>query len=324
MKYNQNLTEAQKLIPNAKSILIALPTGASIDLLAAGLALYLSLIQTKKEVSIIMDGPVLVGHTSLFGAGQIQNRLPQSSNGNFVLTLGGVANPNDPQRPIPSVVNMDYKAEGTDLKLIFNVVPGMSFEPTHITPSREGGKFDLVFVIGVINLNLLGNIYTTNQSTFSGVHLINIDNNPANAQFGASNVIDPAASSLSEIMAQVLPGLALPIDADIAANILAGIYIATDNLQSGNVSADTFLVVAEAMRAGGKKPAAPTLPNQQAQAFSDAFTMPPVVTPQATPSTYRSSPEERPAGEGLMSEGEVINPEPDWLTPKIFKGGGLG
>lgn len=344
-------------MPNARHILIALPSQASVDHLAAGLALCLALKQTQKDVSIICDGPTLVGHSNLFGIGEVKNRIPQTSGGNFVLTLGGVANPNDPQRPIPSVEKMDYKAEGTDLKLIFNVVPGQRFEPTFITPSYQGGSFEMVFVIGAANLNFLGNVYTANPRIFAGVHLINVDNNQANSQFGATNIVDPAASCLSEMIAQILPGLALPMDADIATNILDGIYHSTNNLQGGNLGPDTFLVVAESLRVGGRRPqqlvqqppvvqptptqAAPvtttTVPSppswmgnssqeEQNRAFVQAFAPTTTSGPEKPSESTQpvSSQEERPTGEGVTSEGEVIHPEPDWLTPKIFKGGGLG
>jgi hypothetical protein len=40
----------------------------------------------------------------------------------------------------------------------------------------------------------------------------------------------------------------------------------------------------------------------------------------------QSSPEEQPAGEAVMSSNPEVeaNPTPDWLVPKIFKGGSLG
>lgn len=353
MKYNNLLAETQKILPSARNILIALPSQASVDHLAAGLALHLALQQTQKEVSIVCDGPILVGHTNLFGIGEVKNRIPQSPSGNFILTLGGVANPQDSQKPVPSVEKMDYKAEGMDLKLIFNVVPGARFEPTFITPAYQGGSFEVVFVIGAANLNLLGSLYSTNSQVFSGVHMINIDNNQINSQFGTVNVVDPAAC-LSEIVAQILPGLALPIDGDIATNILTGIYSATNDLQSGNLGPDTFLMIAESLRAGGQKPslsgqAAPVVQSVSAQAVSHSQsvqTPPPwmggvsqeeqnrafaqAFAPAATTGAEKpsesanqtvSSQEERPAGEGVTSEGEIIYPEPDWLTPKIFKGG---
>ena len=64
-----------------------------------------------------------------------------------------------------------------------------------------------------------------------------------------------------------------------------------------------------------------TMPKNEPQ----EYTTPPVVTPidagdHAPQAVVQPSPEERPAGERVISE----TPEPDWLTPKIFKGSSLG
>ncbi|MDO8573244.1 MAG: hypothetical protein Q7R77_00665, partial [Candidatus Daviesbacteria bacterium] len=61
MKYDGQLSELKNLLPTAKNILIAVPTGASIDKLSAGLALFLTLEAAGKQVSIICDDNILVG-----------------------------------------------------------------------------------------------------------------------------------------------------------------------------------------------------------------------------------------------------------------------
>ncbi len=336
MKYQDATVDLQRLLPTVSNIVIALPANPSVDHLAAGLSLYLSFQQAQRQASIVSEGPVLVGHTNLFGVGQIQNKLPQASGGDYVITLTGVANPNDLERPVPSVEKMDYKAEGSDLKLIFKIIPGQKFEPLSIVPSSMGGSLELVFVVGAASLEALGNLYSQNQGSFNGAHIVNIDNQPGNTSFGATNVIDPTASSLSEMIGHLLPALSLPLEQDTATNILSGIYQATNNLQSGNVSAETFLIVAETLRSGGQRPNAPVVSDQASigQAFATAFAPQSDTPPQQpvvsggspeNPSESQPSPEERPSGEGVTSaEGEVINPEPDWLTPKIFKGTGPG
>lgn len=321
MKYEAHLAQVNNFLPQAKNILIALPKNPTIDHLASGLALYLSLAQAGRSPVVATEGIIRVGHTSLFGVGQIQSKIPQGSGGDFVITLGGVV---DADGRVPAVEKMDYFPIGSDLNLVFKVLPGQKFEPTSITPRYEGGGFDLIFAIGALNLEDLGSIYSENQAIFAGNKIINIVNQGQGSQFGATNIVDPTASSICEMMAQILPDLHLPIDGDIATNLLTGIFTATDSLQTGNVSGDTYEAVALAVRSGGIKPTisaqegfdlnkifqAPTIPP------TDNFTMPPVVTPN------QPSPEEVPTREGV----ETITPEVDWLTPKIFKGskGSLG
>lgn len=345
MKYNTSLSEAQKLLPNAKKVAVVLPMNSSVDYLAAGLALFLSLKQAGKESFIATKSQILVGHSNLFGVGEIKDKLPQTSGGNLTLVLGDVVTPDG---SVPALEKLTWEPKGSDLQLIFEVVPGQKFEPTSITPSYSGSGLDLVFVLGALTLSELGDIYTNSLQAFTSTHVVNIDNKPSNALYGNSNAIDPASSSLSEMVSQIILGLQLPMDQDMASNVLFGIYSQTNNLQGGNVSPDTFMMVAEALKAGGKSPltstpvqptttVAPELVTQptpsQPQEFDlskvfkmDSFTMPQVVSDEQPQQARQvSSQEERPMGEiAITTSEEVVSPEPDWLTPKIYKGGSVG
>lgn len=346
MKYQTELAQVQQLLPNAQNILIALPSDVGIDALASGLALVLSLEQVNKKVTIATEGIIKVGHTHLFGVGQVQNQLPSLTGGDFILTLGGVATPDG---KVPAVEKMDYFPQGSDLNLVFKVVPGQKFEPTHITPKFSDGGFDLIFILGASTFQYLGSIYANNLQAFSGKHIININNKLDAVQFGTTNIIDAQASSLSEIIAQVLLSLGLPLESDIASNVLSGIFDATANLSTGNIGADTYEVVAISLRNGGQKPlstasqpspvvtttVAPVQPqsvsspspvdlskifNAPVEVGSDNFIVPPVVSSTGIESRVDVQPivqEEMPVGEGV----ETATPEADWLTPKIFKGG---
>lgn len=336
MKYEAELQPVAALLPTASSILIVLPAQVNIDNLASGLALFLSLVQAGKQVSIATEGIIRVEHTSLFGVGKIQNKLPQSRSGDFVVTLGGVVAPDG---TIPSAEKVDYYPTGADLNLVIRVKPGQKFEPTHVTPRHEDGNISLIFTVGAVNLESLGSLYTLNPQLFTNTQLVNIDNQQQNSQFGKTNVVDATASSLSEIMSGVITALHLPMDQDTATNLLQGIFEATSNLQSNTVSAETYEAVASAVRAGGKKPvitspAASTPANpvvsgptpssgfDLSKVFqapinqpAESFTMPPVVS--STPQTENQpSPEEAPQIE------TTVTPEDDWLTPKIYKGKG--
>lgn len=346
MKYDAQLSEVTKLLPPSQNILIALPVSATVDELAAGLSLFLSLETAGKEAAIVTEGIIRVGHTNLFGVGEIQSKVPETAGGDFVITLEGVAATGaDGKGSVPSLEKLDYYTQGSNLNLVLKVLPGQKFEPTGMTSHHEGQGFNLIFVLGAANFSELGSLYNTNQQLFSGTHLVNIDNAQGNTQFGATNVVDGGVSSISEIISQLLPVLGLPINGDIATNILSGIFAATSDLQKRNTGADTYEAVAQALRAGGQKPIrggqvgshhgpsqsqgnrpASTQQHEPSAGFdlskvfnipsqNDNFTVPPVVD-STSPTAPQPSPEEVPAGERVMT------PEEDWLTPKIFKGKG--
>ncbi|MDO8570427.1 MAG: hypothetical protein Q7R97_02480 [Candidatus Daviesbacteria bacterium] len=351
MKYNQELSQIQQPLQTAQNILIVLPAEISIDKLASGLSLFLSLKTAGKNVSIVTEGIIRVGHSDLFGVGQVGSQITSLKGGNLTITLGGVVSSDG---KVPALQNLDWAPTGSekkDLKLTFHVMPGQKFEPTFITPNFEGGGYDLIFAIGSGNLNVLGGVYTSNSQIFSSSQIINIDNQENNGKFGTINIVDGTASSLSEMIGQVILGLNIPYDADTATNILNGIFDATKSLSGDKVGAETYETVANALKVGGKKPnfaeaslgkpvinIAPqiTQSNEEApvgasQGFDlskifnapvnisvpDNFTVPAVVSSDSVP---QPSPEETVTGERVESE----SPEADWLTPKIYSGKGVG
>jgi hypothetical protein len=396
MKYDSQLTELKTQMPGAQNILIALPGTITVDKLASSLSLMLSLKKSGKEVSVVTEGQPLVAHGNLYGVGEVKSQINTNTGDNFIISLEGVV---DSAGQIPSLEKLDWYPEGQNLNLVFHAMPGQKFEPINIAHKRQGGGgFNIIFTVGATSLNDLGSIYTQNTQAFSNTYLVNIDNNPQNQNFGKTNVIDPNASSISEIVMQLFPSLGLSADNDIASNIVAGIYDATANLV--NAKPDSFIAVGQAMQLGAKLPQSQTqtqtpalqqipqspapqvqTPPQpetaQPQIFSEqpisnppaqplpevspqvqqppvfqpqpqdnqgfdlskVLQIPPVpgsnqnesfispqVADQKTPPNSSDSYEERPTGEFTASHSaeSEAKPAPDWLTPKIFKGGSLG
>lgn len=347
-KYDSQLTEFKTLLPNAKNILIALPTDANVDRLASGLALFLTLQAAGKQVTVVCETDIKVGQSHLFGVDHIQKNIPSTDGGNLTLTLEGVAASDN---TIPALEKLDWYAQNNNLNLVFHVLPNQTFQPSRIVPHYQGSGFNLIFTIGAVNLNALGNVYQSHQNIFSGTHLVNIDTQSSNTSFGQTNILDTNASSLSEVMTNLISDLGLNLDADTASNLLAGVFDATNNLTNDKVGAETYMAVANCLRVGGRKPSvqaaipsydwnalmskgttSPSVSVQstpQVQSIPD-YAVPPVVSPNAQPmdnsgddslpATAQPSPEERPAEEGVISE----TVEPEWLTPKIFKGSSLG
>src|SRR3989338_11647752 len=106
-----------------------------------------------------------------------------------------------------------------------------------IVPRYQGSGFDLVFVIGAANLDSLGSIYRQNAQIYSGVHIVNIDNQ-GNTGFGTTNVVDTNAASVSEVVTFLLQDLGMVLDGDIASNLLAGIFFSSDKFVCLKVKID--------------------------------------------------------------------------------------
>lgn len=314
--------ELRNLLTSAQNILLALPSAVEIDHLASALALALSLKQNNKNVTVATLAEIKVSYSHLYGIGEVKNDLPASSNkGDLIITLGGVASPDG---KITSVEKLDYFTIGSDWNLVFRTKPGQNFEPAFINPHRENKNFDLIFTLGLQNLGNLGALYTNRQNVFANSPLINITNETAET-FAKVNWQENQTSSLSEMVAQLIKILNLPIERDLASNILSGIFSATANLEKASVSAETYEIVAWALKAGGKKPSlatGDTIPS--VPPFSQPIQPLSQPTPAATlnkvfgANIFPNSPVSTPSPEEVPSQEQVITPEDDWLTPKIY------
>jgi hypothetical protein len=160
----------------------------------------------------------------------------------------------------------------------------------HITPFRGGFKpqdvsftygdyqYDLVIVIGVATYSRIEKLYLQNSDMFQNIPLINIDFHRVNENYGAINLIDTNAASLSEMLVALAESLQTGIiDAPIATALLAGIMAATDRFTANHTTPKALTVAAQMMAVGanqqevvkglyktGEKPRV-TLPNQSRQ-----------------------------------------------------------
>lgn len=327
LKYDAQLTELKSRLSQVNRILIVLPQNLTDDNLAAGLALSLSLKSTGKKVDVVSTGTPLVSHSNLFGLGDIKNEVSKAGGGNFIISLDGVVDTTGTMASqIPALDKLDWYPEGSKLNLVFHVVPGQRFEPTNISSRHEEAGYDLTIVLGTQNLNELGALFMANSQYFAQGQVVNIDNNQANSFFGFANIVDPNASSLSEMVAQILPSLTLNMDRDTASNIIAGIYSATNNLTQ-KINPDTFMAVSQAVQVGGTLPnITQSAPVAQPQPMAQPAPQPqyqqpePVAQPQAQASepiaqpvyqpepTMQSQPE-APAQNSLAGSPFIVPPQ---------------
>lgn len=270
----------QEILAAAKSIFIVLPKNSDYDKVAAGLALFLSLKQTGRQVSIASPRQMTVEFSSLVGVDKIKNKLDGR---NLIISFDYIED---------SIEKVSYNIEGGKFNLVIQPKEGFpSFSPDKIQYSFSGGSPDLVFVIGAESLQDLEKLYLDNPEIF--------DNNKK-----VVNINLNSAGSISEKIANTISDLKLPIDADIAGNLLAGIERATDNFSSAKTTADTFQAAALCLRAGAKR--------QLIEPKKKKATIP--LEPMTTEVSASKPPIEAPAEE------EVEPPSPDWLQPKIYKG----
>lgn len=273
-------SQVQNLIGSAQKILVAVPKNPSFDQVASALSLYLSLGKAGKETFVVSPDKMVVGFSHLVGLDRVKTTL---SSNDLVITLGC---------PIENVEKVFTTNEGAkSLQIIVRTKPDKApVKKEDLSFSSQGALPDLIFTIGARKLEGLGSLYQERREMFTKVPIINIDNHPQNTSFGKINLVDSAASCLSEIIVALTSGLSLPIDQDIGTNLILGLKRATDNFQKQGVSADTLEAASIAMR------------------FQE----------------QRSSEKRLEVGaEDKSSQQAAGQPPPEWLEPKIYKGSTL-
>ena len=140
-------------------------------------------------------------------------------------------------------------------------------------------------------------------------------------------MVNPAASSTAEVVAQLINRLGVLMTEDMATNLLNALVSATNNFQNANVTADAFELAATLMKAGGKRFTKPVvseelpvlsgesvghepqkMENQQRSSAPVTPVSPPSMQMPATPPSTSTPPQPK----------KQVAP-PDWLKPKIFK-----
>ena len=364
MVFNQTATppainDTDTVVDNltaAQNVLIVLPQRPSIDAVAGGLALFLSLQEQKKKPMIACSTPMTVTYNRLYGVDKIVQNI---GNKNLVISF---------PCPEDSLEKVSYNIDSNIFNLVIERKAGYSpVQVKDVSYNHTGTAADLVLILGANRIEDVGSIYQSEMSFFAESQVVNINNSPIGIGFGKMNIFEPQASSVSELVAILMQKTNLTINADIATNLVVGIEAGTNNL-AFKTSAKTFELLAWLMASGAKRghmmPAAPSMyppipstnmptagwnqpvpfgasvsqptampyNNGQLSAVPPPFVSKPITannkplrqfSPKAPkPVAARSdNPEMQPTGTEPDKESyKPATPQPDWFKPKIFQG----
>jgi hypothetical protein len=270
-------------IQSANSILILLPTKPYFDQIAAGLGLYLSL-KGIKDVSISSSAQMLVEYNRLIGINKITQEV---GNKNLTIKFTGY-NASDIER-------VSYDIENGEFRLTIIPKPGFaSPKKEQVNFNYSGMSADTVILIGGGNETHFPMI---SSKDFLGAKIVHIGTKSLIVSDKEVMSFARPASSTSEIIASLIKESDLGFDPDIATNLLAGIEEGSNQFKNPEVTAETFQIVADLMKSGGKRGLLEKI---------DRGGFPKGSIP----------------GEDIQLEEIEKKEEPpkDWLAPKIFKG----
>ena len=269
-------------IDAAKSILILLPQKPYFDQVAAGLSLYL-ILKDKKDVGIACPSDMLVEFNRLVGVNKIAKEL---GNKNMVIKF------TDYQAT--DIERVSYDIENGEFRL--TVIPKTGITPPvkeQINVGYAGVAADMVILVGGVNNT---HFPALSLPELAGVKLVHVGiksfSSPPDKQ-----VISFArpASSISELIGLLIKELGYELNGDVATNLLMGLEEGSASFSGPQVTADTFQMAADLLRAGGSR-------------------KPKVETAQEP---FRMS-----VPEGIETEKGPSEPEAPkgWTGPKIYKG----
>jgi hypothetical protein len=161
--------------------------------MAAGLALLLVLEKMGKSVKIVSPNFTLPpGHDFLPKNTAIEQRL--TSLRQFVISV-------DVGRT--KLDALSYGVRGDRLHIYLSPKQGI-YEAKDVTTSAGKFAHDVIVVVDVPSPEQLGGLYDDNAEFFYQVPVVNIDHHPENSRFGNANVVDVVASSVSEIVFELM------------------------------------------------------------------------------------------------------------------------
>ena len=219
-------------------ILVTSGTNVDPDALGSALAVASALENSLgKSVTVAIEGFDNARYSFLPG---IEKVLPSIGQKSLVVSIDVASNP---------IEKINYNAEGTTFNLILTPKFGQ-VNTDQISYSYAGLPFDLVIAVDTATKKLLGQWVEDFADELKDIPLINIDHHGDNEQFGTLNVVQSDQPAAASVLVELLVALDLPLSADSATNLLAGIMYDTSGFNNSNASAETLRQAATLVDAG--------------------------------------------------------------------------
>ncbi|OGD87973.1 hypothetical protein A3D81_00060 [Candidatus Curtissbacteria bacterium RIFCSPHIGHO2_02_FULL_40_17] len=287
-------------LTKAQSVSIIISDNSGFDGLASGLGLYLSLTKIGKNISVYAKHPTVSDASKLYAV----DKIGRSGEGkNLVINIDNAVN---------TVDKVTYFLNHDKLKIVIHPLTGTNGASTEqISFEHAPSKSDLRFVIGFKTAEELNKEFVHEQTFSSDSWTVSISLEEMNQKFAHASVGNPQATSLSELTANLLRDLALPLDEDTAYNLYTGIAHSTNNFDVAKSTPATLEIASWLIKFGAGRASF-------AQKSQPAYETPlssPVGSFPATSDSFKQ------VDEVSIDQVEFEKSQKEWLKPpKIYKG----
>ncbi len=283
------------------SFVIVVGSAYTIDEMGASLALYLALSAKGRDVSIVSSKQPLVEVSNLVGINKVKSQA-ESKGGDLIVSF--------PYRD-NEIGKVSYTLEGGFLNIIVKPKDNqLSFGEKDVVFKRPAELPSVIIAVGVKKLSEMSSFF--NIEGLKDTTIVNIDKIGNNEGYGDAVMIGQNSSSVSEQVADLLLALSIPIDQDMAQNLMTGIISATGNFQSPKTSSLAFEMAGILLRSGAHR----EIQRQRQQEFQPRPQR--ITAPiQYNQRVIQPQPFKQRVPETSVNKQET---PPDWLAPKIYKG----
>ncbi|MCK5080557.1 MAG: hypothetical protein KAQ63_00180 [Candidatus Moranbacteria bacterium] len=237
-----SLEDFKKIIKKSKEILIISPEN-SIDVKTSSFALIYLLEKMEKNATLFSTKKDSIKISF----------LPKP-----IKTIDDLAGSRDFQLIFSTKENkiINVKTEEKETEYIVHITPEKgAINPKDFSFVPAKFKFDLIIIVGSPSLEQLQDVYLNNTDLFFEVPKINIDYDPKNENYGQVNIVENTASSIGEILADlILENYSELIDKKIAQALLTGIIAATESFQIPTTSPKAMDLSAKLMKYEADQP----------------------------------------------------------------------
>jgi nanoRNase/pAp phosphatase (c-di-AMP/oligoRNAs hydrolase) len=237
-KEKNNKEELLDQIKRTKNPVIILPDIADNEITCAGLGLYSILKEKNKKVSLVSykkPGPKLA---FLENINEIKEKI--DSTRSFVLSFDTSKN---------EIKNVQYERVRNKLNIYVTPQKG-TIDPKDFYLASGQFKYDLVIILGAVELQDVGICYEKNADLFFDLPVVNIDYHIANEQYGQINVVEVKSSGVSEIIAEIFNNIGVSLPQAATDCFYTGILEATESFQSPRTTPKTLMTAANLIDKG--------------------------------------------------------------------------
>ncbi len=240
-----DIAAALQAIQERQRILVIPHANVDPDGLSSALACYELFTALGKDVTVVCPDTPPESLKFLPGFEKLERGIAESQN--FVITVN-----------VEDGVEIDklrYTVEERRVNII--VVPRRGKVKASDISFGEGEKaFDLIVVVDTADLALLGSLYTDHVDLFNEVPILNIDHHISNQRYGQLQLIDPNASSATEVLYSwftQVPEWREKLTPDMATLLLTGIITDTRSFQNPNTTPRSLEIAAELVDHGARQ-----------------------------------------------------------------------